>query len=339
MFHSFSYNKKTNRYSFHIDNLDLSIVNGIRRIISTNIPVVGFLGEENPTIEVIENNGPLHNEFIIHRIGLIPINFNDTEIDNFDSNDYDFELKVENNDSQMLNVTSNDIDVIHKGDKLTKKECEKLFPKNSLTGDYILITRLRPDEKLHINAKAVKLTVESHSGFSPVSLCTFQYKQTEEAKNIKNVLDKERTYHKNKYGDPTHFIFEIESECGLTPKYLVSKAIEILMNKLHKVIQDLDDIQTKRAKSGYEFHFKDEDDTLGNILQSLMHNSLVREKKLISYVGYYCPHPLDSLMVLKIIFEEDKEDLTAYKNLLIEQCRNILNHLQEVQIQWNSSSL
>ena len=57
--------------------MDLSIVNGIRRVILTEIEVVGFYGEDEPSVEIHKNTGPLHNEFMKHRIGLIPINVNE----------------------------------------------------------------------------------------------------------------------------------------------------------------------------------------------------------------------------------------------------------------------
>jgi len=53
MFHNYSYNDKSEKHSFDINEVDLSIVNGIRRTILTDIPVVGFIGEDEPTIEII----------------------------------------------------------------------------------------------------------------------------------------------------------------------------------------------------------------------------------------------------------------------------------------------
>ena len=84
---NYLYDSKANRHSFQIDNIDLSIINAIRRIILSEIPVVAFYGEDEPTIEILFNSSPLHNEFMIHRIGLIPIHINEEITENYIDDD------------------------------------------------------------------------------------------------------------------------------------------------------------------------------------------------------------------------------------------------------------
>ena len=54
--------------SFNVNDIDLSIINSIRRIILSELPNVGFFFDpndfNNKDINVLENNTPLHNEFI-----------------------------------------------------------------------------------------------------------------------------------------------------------------------------------------------------------------------------------------------------------------------------------
>ena len=78
-------NDPAKRFTFEAYDIDLSILNAFRRIILTNIPVIGFDGEDNPSLEVIVNTGPLHNEYILQRFGCIPIHFNETDIDTFNT--------------------------------------------------------------------------------------------------------------------------------------------------------------------------------------------------------------------------------------------------------------
>jgi len=310
-------------FSVEIYDVDLSVVNGIKRIIQSEINLPGFYGEDNPTVNIFENNGPLHNEILSHRIGLIPIHFNDDEVETYNHEDYLFELEVENDTASMMNVTTEQMKVFKKGSLVDKAEIKRLFPANPLTNSYILITRLRPKEKLHFKATAMLGTAGEYAGFSPVSLCTFHY--LEDPKLIAHlpytatILDRERSYLRNEYGDPTAIKFELEIECGLTAKYLVSKAIEVFMNKLNKTLNEVmsdnsDYISIVKPDSGngYKFVFENETDTLGNFLQSNMHNYYIRAKNLttfnktMTYVGYMCPHPLEKTMELMIIISENK---------------------------------
>lgn len=340
----------SNRFSFECKNMDLSMINGLKRIIQTDIPIPGFLGEEHPTINIIENTGPLHNEIISHRIGLIPIHLNEDEVETFNEDDYEFELNVKNETSVMINVTTNDIEITYKGVVMSPKDKQRIFPANKLTKSYILITRLRPNEHLHFTAKAIQSTARQHAGFSPVSLCSFYFiedpKLVSQIENI-NILDKERAYYRNEFGDPTLVKFQIESECALSPRYLVSKAIEILMQKLDNIIYNINDLSSENIKieetePGYLFIIKNEDDTLGNFLQSYMHNHYIRDKKPttqnneVGYVGYVCPHPLENIMHLKIVIKSNQNQ-SQYIDLIIEHCRRTLSFLQEVKSQWLKS--
>jgi DNA-directed RNA polymerase subunit L len=197
-----------------------------------------------------------------------------------------------------------------------------------------------------VKGKPVKLTARTHAGFAPVSLCTFSYLvDPVKAAQAEGVLDKERAYKmKNDFGDPAGMIFEMEPECGLTPKYLVSKALELIMDRLKK-LSSLDNIISKATPQGMEYTFQNEDDTLGNLLQTYMFQKYIRDKKLspsgdiVSYVGYYCPHPLDSTMVIRIFIKDDKDpnsNQEAYRNILQDAIREVDMQLQIIQQNWGS---
>lgn len=348
-----------NRYTFDIHNIDLALVNAVRRIILTNIPVVGFDGEINPTLQVLRNDGPLHNEFMLHRFGLIPIFFNEDETENFMSDDYMFELDVENKTSLSLNVTTHHFNVYKDETRqLPQKEVLRLFPADSITKHPILITRLRPGEGLHVRGRAIKSSAQYHAGFSPVSLCTMSFIGGGDDLTTTHTtpLDKERSYAKNKYGDPTHIQFEIETETALVPKYLVSKSFDIIMQKLHKVLEEIHkddsefvhlDMKSEGHTTSVQVTFQNEDDTLGNFLQSSMHNHYIRDKKPtvknigVSYVGYCCPHPLESIMILSIHFASESITITQddIVSTLKEHCERVIMHVQNVQVEWNKNAI
>jgi DNA-directed RNA polymerase subunit L len=333
-------NDPNKRFTFEAHGVDLAIINGIRRIILTDIPVVGFQGEENPSLKVLANNGPLHNEFMLHRLGMIPIHFNADEVETFAPEDYLFELNVENTGVSMLNVTSADFKVENKGRAMDHK---RLFPPDSLTKDYVLITRLRPGERFHVQGHAIRSTARSHASFNPVSLCTFSFMSNGKPAADLSILDKERAFAKNEFGDPMAILFSIETETALTPGYLVKKSFDIIIAKIRNLMGILSDVAT-RTDIGVEFNIIGEDDTLGNIIQSLMHNYFIREKhqtsknKMVTYVGYYPPHPLETSVVVKICIDDhDNVTTEEYIDTVHEACARIITQIDDIAEAWTTS--
>ena len=351
MFHNYIYKSEdpSNKHTFEIHDVDISFINGIRRIILTDIPTCGMVGEIEPTIEIIKNTGPLHNEIMSNRIGLVPVCLTEDEIENYEDGSIELELNVSNENITRLNVHSGNIKGKMNGKDLTKIQLERIFPKHPVSDSHVLITRLRPGEDLHFQAKVVKKTARFHSAFCPVSLSNLFYVQDPTVSDTKEgVLDKERSYYKNKYGDARIVQFEIEpinNELG--PKYLVNKAIEIIISKLKSIIQDiLIDNQTTKVKvyqfeelvNTYEFNIQEEDDTIGNIIQSYVHNKYIREtaKRNIncSFIGYICPHPLKEELLVRITLD-DKTDKSEFVKFMSTECQEIIEYLSEMKRKWN----
>jgi len=361
MFYNYSFDPKdpSNNHTFDIHNIDLAIVNGIRRIILTDIPIPAAIGEklddDEPTVEVISNTGALHNEFIIHRVGLVPICLTEEEIESYEDNSLVLELNVKNETNATINVTSKDFIAYMKGDKLTKDELLSIFPPNKVSKDHILITRLRTGESLHFTANIVKRTARENASFNPVSLSNFSYIQNpEEASKYENINDKERCYYKDKYGDPYKYKFDIEYiNINVGPKYLIPKSLDIIVNKLSNIRHELIDTeksdkikvqQFQDITSTYEFIIENEDDTIGNIIQSYLHNKYVREKKLFkksincSFAGYICPHPLKSIMIIRITLENITDE-GEFKIFLGDICNEIIEEIINIKTNWNKFAI
>lgn len=353
---AFNSNKATKRYEFDIHNIDLSIINGIRRTILTDIPNLGFMGEEienmESSITIHKNNGPLHNEFMKHRIGLIPIFFTEEEVETFNEGDYEFTCDIKNNTKETINVTTHHIKGKRQGVNIEEKELKRLFPVNDITKEPILITRLRNDEELNFTAKVIKSTAKVHSSFSPVSLCSFFFNIDEaKAKKEKSILDKERSYQRNEYGDPTDIHFMIETECNLSYNYIISKAFEILIDKIEEIHRETDVndsskvkiLKHKEIKNTFDLQITNEDDTVGNLFQSLIYNRFIRndnkvygDKYSIAYIGYVTPHPLDPKVVLRMTLKNDNvtPDEKEFVIVLKECCRLIEAEVREVYNTW-----
>jgi DNA-directed RNA polymerase subunit L len=367
-FQNYNYDEPSGCSSFEINNIDLAIINGIRRVILTDIPITGIIGEklenDDPSVDIVINNGALHNEIIIHRIGLIPICLKEEEIDNYKDNSIHIELNVKNTTNKTLDVLTSDITATRNSVNIDKKELADIFPANKISGNHILITRLRTGEHLHFKAKVVKRTGRDNASFNPVSLSNFSYIQDpKEADKKTNLLDKERSYYKNKYGDAVRFKFDIESiNHNIGPKYLVSKSLDIIINKLEVLRRELNNTDASAASAAtkvkiqqfqdiagtYEFIIEDEDDTLGNIIQSHIHNHFIREnnkykdKISCTYIGYICPHPLKSLMILRISLEgvggvggaSGVSDANIFSAFLDDNCAIIAEELSKIKNDW-----
>ena len=100
----------------------------------------------------------------------------------------------------------------------------------------------------------------------------------------------------------------------MTPYYLFDKAIRILKDQVSSLVtndkkyivnllNDTEDIDADVNKI-YIVVIENEDHTLGNFLQSMIFNMLHREQKMIDYIGYFKPHPLQNDIVFKIKFSE-----------------------------------
>ena len=106
---------------------------------------------------------------------MIPINVDN--IEDFNPDMYKFTLEKSNKTQNIIDVTTNDIVVLNL-ETNEKEDTEQFFPKNSVTGDHILIIKLKPNpnsegQEIHIEGKCSKKSGSSHIRYSPVSNVIF----------------------------------------------------------------------------------------------------------------------------------------------------------------------
>lgn len=279
------FSKDHNQFTVIMNDVDLSIINSLRRIILAEIPNVGFgFDPHEPRINIKTNTTSLHNEFIRQRLSMVPINIDINKVLDFEEKDYTFRIRSKNLEPEDYFITTGDINVYDKDDKiLPKEERDKIFPKNP---DYIPLLYLKASANIEeqdgaeidIEARATKDIAKTHAGFAPVSICAHEFIVNEaEAKKAlekhekewyeknrekmsKRDLEKElkyiradfqnltraRFYYKNIYDEPNSILFKLESEyTNFTPEYIIFKGLAIMLGK---IIELTEDIEKKKIK-------------------------------------------------------------------------------------------
>jgi len=148
---------------FTIGGVNVSLANGLRRIILSEIPTVVIRTEtyKDNQCTIITNTGRLHSEIIKQRLSCIPIHMQFKDLDILPGN-YILEIDMKNDTTDMIYVTTEHFKIKNKasGNYLTNEETKKIFPFNKKTNYYIDFTRLRPKVGDSIPGEAIKLTAE-----------------------------------------------------------------------------------------------------------------------------------------------------------------------------------
>jgi DNA-directed RNA polymerase alpha subunit/DNA-directed RNA polymerase subunit L len=354
--------------SFKANDVDLSIVNSLRRVILSEVENVGFFFDptdfsDDKDIMILENDSPLHNEFLQHRIALIPINVNTKELENWDKDKYKFVLKKENKSGTLLNVYSSDFEVVDTKTNTVHADLSKRwFPADPISKQHIIITKLqpKPKSKLHIEAYASMGTPIKSASFGMVSNISIEFavddkvaqkelvkflENNKEKSSVEslthqfNSIERERHYKRNKYREPNVFNIRMTSECTIPCKYIFQKAINILQQKVINFQNSSYEIVNHNML--FSIIITDENHTLGNLYQSLVFNHYIRENTDntfgINYIGYNVPHPLENILLIKI--KGDKllilDDVRTFIN---QSCDYIYNMLNDIDNQWNTLS-
>jgi DNA-directed RNA polymerase subunit L len=216
------------KISFELHNIPLPLANSLRRVFSARIPTVAFddTWNDNPdkrSIFINKNTSGLHNEFLSHRIGLIPINMNHESVKIstiFDKsigkriyqfvNDIIpiFQLKQKNNiankdrldknGSGMLNIYTNDMII----QNYPSYKITDFFTPDPYTNDFILINKLKSNFNNEDEGEELDLTCIPTIGYGwqnarydPTGTVTFGF-QTDENK-VDDIFQQKLDYMNN----------------------------------------------------------------------------------------------------------------------------------------------
>ncbi|KAK9765496.1 RNA polymerase II subunit 3 [Basidiobolus ranarum] len=159
------------RIDFILSHTDLSVANSLRRAMIAEVPTIAI-----DMVEIELNTSVLADEFIAHRLGMIPL----------DSNEVDrIKYTRDCNCSQYCSNCSVELtlDVKCTGDNtldITSKDLVSTDPRITpvLAGpedNGILIVKLRKGQELKLNCVAKKGVSKEHAKWSPISGVGFEY--------------------------------------------------------------------------------------------------------------------------------------------------------------------
>jgi len=176
---------------FILSKCPLYIANALRRVMIAEVPTMAF-----DFVEIQENSSVLHDEFIAHRLGLIPLVSDNADQFNY-SRDCEceafcpkcsvkFKLDFQNTDAfECKMVTSlhlqNETDC---DDYMDRDRCQKVIPvdyreynaETNIDDNYdpIVLVKLGPGQRLKFTALAKKGISKEHAKWQPVSAIGFQ---------------------------------------------------------------------------------------------------------------------------------------------------------------------
>eukprot|EP00798_Chlamydomonas_sp_ICE-L_P019642 gene19642-26328_t len=299
--------------AFDVENVDVCVVNGIRRSVMLTIPVVAIrfmphMPEDND-VRFIKNTTSLNNEFVGHRLSLVPICFSAEETSAYQKNNYKFVIKEKNTGDTTIDITTEHIKIYNeRGEQCPKELHARLFPTDRVTNDHI---KLKPNnydtengEEIHLEAFESIGTAKEWAGFSPVSLNTYQFvvdearaaseyanaeqefktlypealpSQVEALRKDFDALHRQKHFYKNANGQPSKISYTMESVCGYRCTELVTKAFEYLLEQLNVVRNGVVDISVVQSSSPAieAISVSGINHTIGNLIQGVLYELFV----------------------------------------------------------------
>lgn len=243
--------KTEEKMTFIADDINPSFANALRRAMIGEVPALAV-----DDVDVRENSSALYNEVLAHRLALIPMKFDSKALSLRE------ECTCEGKGCPQCEVVfvlkkNGPCTVYTRDMKSSSEDAGPLY-------DNIPIVVLREGQRVELEATARLGRGGEHAKWQAAVAAYKYYPQVtikpgipeEDAKKIidvcpTNVFERsgrgarvanelacilcDACVEASKYvevkGDPTKFVFRVESVCGLRPEEIVSKALEILERK------------------------------------------------------------------------------------------------------------
>jgi hypothetical protein len=304
--HIFDETEHNGVLTFSIRNCDVSLVNALRRIILSEIPVccIRTENEQVNQCHISVNDTRLHNEILKQRLSSIPIHTTDLT---WLPQQYELFLDIVNDTEHTLLVTSEHFQVRKKGTVdqfLTTQQTTNLFPPDPITHDFVEFARLRPSISIERTHPRIALTADfnvataaDNAMFNVASICT--YYASPDTERIRTTLSEKQiiwkanglsatdiTFHSNNFmlldaqriAIHNQWHVRIQTIGVLTNTHIRRTASHILAAHAHALHSFLPTLQTPHITTPFGF-------SIGHLLEHALH-TLFRH-----HTTFYNSHP------------------------------------------------
>lgn len=349
-------------YQFTLSNINVSLVNAIRRTILSDIPSICFCPESSSeskcNIEI--NTTRFHNEILKHRLSCIPIHEKNPEILIWK---YILELDVKNETDNIIVVTTDHFKIRNKvnNNYLTKDETKRMFPSNQISQQYIDFVRLRPKISETIPGEQIKLTsdfavrnAKDNSVYNVVSKCSYsntvdlvkaeEVWSSYESKLVSEEISKDDIAFQRKnfelldsyrYFIEDSFDFIVQTIGVYDNKELVKKACSIIYDKITNLVMDIDSdsVPINHSETTMEFSYDitliNEDYTLGKILEFILYEKYFKDEKILAFCGFKKFHPHNTESTIRLSYVENVDKRMVAQHLRIA-CNDAIDIFKKV---------
>ena len=343
-------NQEGDYLTFTIEKCNVSIINAIRRVILSDIPVVVIDTFAKDSINITKNTTLFNNEILKQRLGCIPVHIKDVETP-VDSLQLIIEKKNETNSFEYITTKDFKIKDLKTEKMLPNDLVKQIFPPNPITKSYILFSRLKfkisddiPGEQLNLTCKFKISTAKESGMYNVVSTCAYKNsvdraqqidiwtekeKELEENGMKKDQVEFERENwflgEANRIFKKDSFDFSLETIGIFTNMEIIHKACDILINRLDELKKQQEGTNDKyeiidfpvAMKNSFDIKLFNEDYTVGKVIEYILHNEYYRNQGLLDYVGFSKRHPHDEDSFIRVAFsEKNAEALTNRTNLI-----------------------
>ncbi|KAF8852672.1 insert subdomain of RNA polymerase alpha subunit [Acephala macrosclerotiorum] len=249
-----------NHVDFELSSVDLAFANSLRRVIMAEVPTMAI-----DLVEVEANTSVLADEFIAHRLGLVPLVSKNVEEVEY-SRDCECDQYCERCSVTLTlhaRCTGDEIMKVYARDLVVDSQRANQWVGNPVITDPdglgTVIAKLRKGQELRLKCIAKKGIAKEHAKWAPTSAVGFEYDPHNKLRHMDMwyETDPVAEWPKSKYADweepaqegepfdydavPDRFYFEVESVGNHEPDAIIQQGIKVLQQKLAMVISDLTD--------------------------------------------------------------------------------------------------